>query len=77
MENRKDHIGIPLKEGDLVAFAESAYADVRIGIVVGFTPKKIRLKRRDGKGRSSTFTKFSNQVISIEANLEIYPEFFL
>ncbi len=74
IQDRKDNIGIPLKEGDLVAFAHSDYADVRIGIVKGFTPKKIRLTRQDGKGN---FTKFPNQLISIEANKEVYPEFFL
>jgi len=74
MENRKDCLGIPLKEGDLIGYASSSYADVQIGVVTGFTPKKIKISRRDGKGN---FTKFPFQIVSIEANKEVYPEFFL
>ncbi len=74
IEDRIDCMGIPLKDGDLVAFAQSNYADVQIAVIVGFTPKKIKMKRQNGTGH---FTKFPNQIVSIEANKEVFPEFFL
>ena len=74
IEDRVDCMGIPLKEGDMVVFALSYYADIHIGIVNGFTLEKVKIT---GLNSDVTCTKFPQQIASVEANKEVSPEFFL
>lgn len=46
----KDFNGAELKVGDLVAFARNPYADLMIGKIVGFTPKGIKIIKKDRDG---------------------------
>jgi len=68
----KDFLGVQLKIGDWVVYHESASSFVKAE-VVGFTPKKIDVKPEKRHNR----LKFPEQLISIEANREVYPELFL
>lgn len=43
--SHSDFSGIPLVEGDLVAYLPPNYRHMIRGIVVGFTPKMIRIQR--------------------------------
>lgn len=43
--SHSDFSGVPLIEGDLVAYLPPNYRHMIRGIVVGFTPKMIRIQR--------------------------------
>ncbi len=73
MENPKDVLGIPVKIGDLVAYSQSTDANIITGVILGFTPKKIKILNKYNR----TLTKFPHQLVSIQANKEVYPEFYL
>lgn len=52
-----------LNMDDTVVFADGRYADLYRGVVVGFTPKMIRIRRLGGE---STTLKAPNQVAIVE-----------
>ncbi len=53
----KDFIGNELKINDYIAYARNPYANLYIGKVVGFTPKGIKIvkKNKDGSWNASQF----------------------
>ena len=69
---RKDVLGIPIKLNDLIAYSSSNNANIITG-VVGFTPQKIKILNQ----YNNTLNKFSHQLVSIQANKEVYPEYYL
>ena len=48
--NNKDFLGNEVKIGDYVAFARNPYSDMILGKVVGYTPKGLKVIRKNGKG---------------------------
>ncbi|MCD6435485.1 MAG: hypothetical protein J7L15_03775 [Clostridiales bacterium] len=70
---RKDVLGIPIKLDDLVAYSSSNNANIITGVVIGFTPRKIKILNQ----YNNTLNKFSHQLVSIQANKEVYPEYYL
>ena len=44
----KDVTGRALTIGDIVAHGNATYADVKIGVIVGFTPKAVRISHFNG-----------------------------
>jgi len=71
----RDYLGVPLKVGDVVLYAANGMG-MTTGMVIGFTPKKVRVQSTHGKWRGET-TKFPNQLVSAEPTKEMYPEFTL
>ena len=71
----RDYLGVPLKVGDTVLYAASGMG-MTTGVVIGFTPKKVKVQTSVGKWRGVT-TKFPNQLVSAEPTKEMYPEFAL
>ena len=71
----RDYLGVPLKEGDVVIYAGGGMG-MTTGMVIGFTPKKVRIQTSIGKWCGET-TKFSHQLVSAEPTKEMYPEFAL
>lgn len=47
----KDVTGRALAIGDIVAHGSATYADVKIGVVVGFTPKAVKISHFNGYQR--------------------------
>lgn len=48
--SNKDFLGNEVKIGDYVAFARNPYSDMILGKVVGYTPKGIRIIRKNKQG---------------------------
>ena len=71
-------LGIPLKEGDTVAVAEATYnggAYMSISEVIGFTPKRIRLKDKSLKSSDKLllFTAQNNHNYDNSPEYMIWP----
>ena len=47
---KKDFLSNKIKVGDYVAFARNPYSDLKLGKVIGFTPKGFRIKRKLSDG---------------------------
>lgn len=52
-----------LNMDDLVVFSDGRYADLYRGVVIGFTPKMVRIRFQ---GSNSTTLKSPNQVAIVE-----------
>ena len=70
-----DYLGVPIKEGDTVTYPTDGMG-MTSGMVIGFTPKKVRIRTSIGKWCGET-TKFPHQLVSAEPTKEMYPEFAL
>lgn len=69
-----DKLKIPIQIGDTVAASMSGYVDIHIGVVVGFTPKMVKVKfynSREKNVYSSTLVVVTQQQAY---NRETYPE---
>ena len=58
----KDFIGNELTIDDYIAFARNPYSDLYIGKIIGFTPKGLKIikknKTRDGKWKYPEWKKY-------------------
>lgn len=52
--------------GDRCATTQNGYTDLIIVQVVGFSPKKVRVRRSYKYGRYEEFTKFPEQLAKVE-----------
>ena len=69
-----DKLKIPIQIGDTVAASMSGYVDIHIGIVIGFTPKMVKVKFYSSWEKnvySSTLVVITQQQAY---NHETYPE---
>lgn len=57
-----DVAGNELSIGDKVATMFDGHSNLKVVEVVGFTPKKVRVKRSNGDGTYELATKFPSQV---------------
>lgn len=68
-----DAMGIPLKEGDQVAYSSTETSSIYYAYIIGFTPKKVKIMDKWGRA----VNKFPYNLASVQANKEMHPEFYL
>ncbi len=81
MKEHLDVLGMPIKEGDTIAYAESAYGNgyrIDHGKIHSFTKNFVNLCDSNGKKCDrKAFNKVIKITAQIKYNKENHPEYFL